>query len=437
MAIYYRPQSMQMLSEGLGNLLAAIIRRQQENEAMEQFQSLLQQTQKRVPVSGVGMDAIMRNEPLQFETQQDWDALTSAAAPNPMLMKLLIPFMQTKGMAMKMQDPFGLKEYEAKQDIATRKNIEQWRQTTGSVQKQPSLPTGYNQITDPKVLADLFNKTHGTNLDPSAFAPRTTPGQDLSYKKAVADSKRVLLKSQKIIRDFESNPNLMQNYQKIVNDPEFSSAVNSGNVDLATTILARLVGDTTPQKVLTKRYFDYIKALNDVEGELAYLKELGVDTKPYIRQTKKENPKDLRGIFSGGAPAKTPPTQNAVPLPRVPIEAPKDIVLEDASIPAPVARTPRMTQGYDFSFKNAIEQLRSGYQRLAQGDRNAGRILNEKMGDLFNLIVSLREGLDESERNAFDRMVIKDALPKLQQRNFSIKDLERFEQDLRAWGSQN
>lgn len=87
-----------MLSEGLGNLLAAIIRKQQENEAMEQFQSLLQQTQKRVPVSGMGMDAIMRNEPLRFETQQDWDALTSAAAPNPMLMKLLIPFMQVKGM---------------------------------------------------------------------------------------------------------------------------------------------------------------------------------------------------------------------------------------------------------------------------------------------------------------------------------------------------
>lgn len=105
-----------------------------------------------------------------------------------------------------------------------------------------------------------------------------------SIVKSRADSKRKLAESQKIITDFESNPKMVQSYKAIVNDKEVQDAVSSGNIDLATAVISRLIGDTTPQKVMTKRMFDYIRAVSDEEGEMAYLKELGVDTSKLQRK---------------------------------------------------------------------------------------------------------------------------------------------------------
>ena len=143
---------------------------------------------------------------------------------------------------------------------------------------------GVDPVTNEEKSRFLVGPTPKTRVDPREGAGAI---------KAIADSKRNLAKAQKTINEFESNPVLVQNYQKIVKDPEFAQAVEGGDVDLATAIIAKLAGDTTPQKVLSKRYLDYIKAVNDEEGEFAYLKEFGEDTKALTR--KKSQPERGKG----------------------------------------------------------------------------------------------------------------------------------------------
>lgn len=43
--------------------------------------------------------------------------------------------------------------------------------------KAPNLPEGFAQITDPRVKAETYNKTYGTQLPPSAFEQKPSAGQ--------------------------------------------------------------------------------------------------------------------------------------------------------------------------------------------------------------------------------------------------------------------
>ena len=127
------------------------------------------------------------------------------------------------------------------------------------------------------------------NAFPFEAKPAMTPFQEASLKlrekslgrgsstdlRAIANSRGTLKASHSIIESFESNPELMANYQKIVKDPQVVEATNAGDVDLAQTIMARLLGDTTPQKVIAKRYMDYIKAQRDEVDESEFLQRMG------------------------------------------------------------------------------------------------------------------------------------------------------------------
>ena len=288
-------QSVREFGDSLSFLIQALVRANQEakmkQEAEQQFRGAFNQTPAMSPSSTINVGG----QPAQLqrfqgvESQPNYQMLAQLmASSNPMLAQKSANFIGGQKAIQGLQPEYrvgggaeaGYFQYDPRNPA---KSMQQLTPPRPRVEK-PNLPEGFAQITDEKAKAEIYNKTYGATLSPEAFKQKPSGTADLSVRKAIADSKRTLAKSQSTIRGFESNPNLMKGYQKIVNDPEFQSAVNSQDVDLATAVLSRLLGDTTPQRILTKKYLDYIKAVNDEEGEFAYLQELGTDVNPLKRK---------------------------------------------------------------------------------------------------------------------------------------------------------
>jgi len=113
--------------------------------------------------------------------------------------------------------------------------------------------------------------------------------------------KQKLAGAQSVIQDFESNPALVEGYNKIISNKDVQSAALSGDVDLAKAYIAKLLGDNTEEKVLTNKYINYMKAKKNEQEALTALKELkalgyNVGEIPGLDKPKK-NPKVFLDLF--------------------------------------------------------------------------------------------------------------------------------------------
>jgi hypothetical protein len=170
--------------------------------------------------------------------------------------------------------------------IFSHQEIEEYPTPDG--RKYPYFVNVYKQINEwGQEVGKERRKEQGPWAGPMSLEDYTRrAGGSPTVVLSVADAQGKLAASRKIIDDFEANPKLVEKYQEIVRNPEFQQAVNSGDLDLSTAILAKVLGDSTPERVLTKQFLGYMGAINDEVRWEEYLRNLGRPVKARVKKQK-------------------------------------------------------------------------------------------------------------------------------------------------------
>jgi hypothetical protein len=214
----------------------------------------------------------------------------------PGMINALTPQAQSQGSPewVERPDVNGMGPAQLVHDIPQRGD-QPWQKSVAEKPEKETAPSTLKKLLDERdALPEGDPRRNDYNRRIEKENKNSAGGPSFSDKRAIATSKKNLKTYTSTIDRFESSPKLVEGYNKIIKDPEFLSAVGSGDVDMTTAILAKLTGDTTPQRIITRRYLDYISALDDYEGEVAYLKELGQSVPE--RNKKDEPKKDSLGI---------------------------------------------------------------------------------------------------------------------------------------------
>ena len=149
---------------------------------------------------------------------------------------------------------------------------------------QPNLSEGFSQITDPKVKADLFNKTYGTNLPPEAFfkdedkPTQTTKTMMEAAPKVKNLVNRIVPTLQALSRDLGPIGGRWNDFMtgKIgVENEEYNKL--RVNVGLLTTLLMRMHVGARGSNVIMQKFDNLIGlGYQDPRNLLAAIGEIGV-----------------------------------------------------------------------------------------------------------------------------------------------------------------